>query len=595
MNNLQTMDFNGHLADAETNMDKCGFKTELYTPLWEVDEKEMEAFETPFRPQLLATYQSFLYFFGAHMNRAWVHLAAEMQAGKTGVINGVIRLVLANAKKVGIRPQRIFVITGMNDNAWKIQTKKRMIQDIRENIHHLSGLQRVARKLYEIASASELSNILIFLDESHIAAQEDNLPYKLIFNTLKSLCPIEKWAERNIRVMTISATDPAKVMAIGSESIIPCSVVRLQTTDQYQSIASLKRENRLRYIEDFGELHECSEANVSCKCGGSRHSIPAIEEIKRVIKEEYSNTPLYHILRPRVGKQEKVQEILQKAFPEANVILWDADSNSRSKSKSKDDESSCSELEDINVLLEKDPDQPTFIVLKNMLYASKTLLDEHVGILYDRISGKDDTTLQSLLGRACGYERSENTIIFTSKQTVSNYEKCWKDLCSHPETSLLVNIPAPIIDKRMSGVKASAAIRGVSANLSVEAGMGSPYGGGLGVNPFAGSASGRKVANEDDFESSWSEFSSLEDANASLDRRVNREMQNAFYLDSTTKNKKVLSYAEVLSLKGGKKTAGMDWAKIAVGKTSSRLYVCYKDLGNPASLICLVHKLKKIR
>ena len=587
------MDFNGHLADAMTNMDKYGFNTELHTPLWGVDENEKEAFDEPFPPQLLAAYQSFLYFFAAYYNRAWVHLAAEMQAGKTGVITSLIRLVLSNASKLRISPQRIFVLTGMSDNAWKKQTCSRMPHAIRANIHHLSGLDKVAKRLYQLAAANELSNILIFLDESHIAAQEDNLPYRMVFGPLKSLCPIEKWAERNIRVMTISATDPAKVMAIGSESIIPCSVVRLQTTHMYQSIASLKNEGRVRNIEDFGELHECSDVDKSCKCGGSVHKIPAIEEMKRVIDEEYSNTPLYHIVRPRLGKQDKVAAILQNAFPDANVILWDA--SSKPKSKGSDGESSSDDLDDINLKLEEHPDQPTFIVLKNMLYAAKTLHDEHVGILYDRISGKDDTTLQSLLGRACGYGKSENTIVYTSRQTVSNYEKCWKDLCSDPKTPLLVNIPAPIIDKRMNGVKASAAVRGVSANLSVEAGMGSPYGGGLGVNPFAGSASGRKVANEDDFESSWFEFSNLEDANASLDRRVNREMQNGFYLDSTTKNKKVLSYAEVLSLKGGKKTAGMDWGKIVVGKTSSRLYVCYKDLTDPRSVVCLVHKLKKIK
>ena len=37
-----------------------------------------------------------------------------------------------------------------------------------------------------------------------------------------------------------------------------------------------------------------------------------------------------------------------------------------------------------------------------MFYAAKRLHDEHAGIFFDRVGAKDDTNLQSLLGRACG-------------------------------------------------------------------------------------------------------------------------------------------------------------------------------------------------
>ena len=165
---------------------------------------------------------------------------------------------------------------------------------------------------------------------------------------------------------------------------------------------------------------------------------------------------MYHILRPSVGKQERVRTLLEAKFPDAQIIDWDANSKTKSKKIASDGDSSTEDLDDINTILLEQPERTTFIILKNMLYAAKTMEDTNVGVLYDRINGKDDTTLQSLLGRACGYGKSQNTLIYTSKQTISNYETCWRDLCSRPETPLLVNIPATLIDKRMNGVKASA-------------------------------------------------------------------------------------------------------------------------------------------
>jgi hypothetical protein len=49
----------------------------------------------------------------------WVHLAAEMQAGKTGVINALFRLILSNCHRIGITPNRIFTLTGMSDEDWQ--------------------------------------------------------------------------------------------------------------------------------------------------------------------------------------------------------------------------------------------------------------------------------------------------------------------------------------------------------------------------------------------------------------------------------------------------------------------------------------------
>jgi hypothetical protein len=90
-----------------------------------------------------------------------------------------------------------------------------------------------------------------------------------------------------------------------------------------------------------------------------------------------------------------------------------------------------------------------------MFYAAKTLVDRYVGIMYDRIGGKDDTNMQSLLGRACGYGKSDRTIIYTSRSTLENYRSLWKDICVGDDR-LIANVPLSVkaIDGKMPSVNA---------------------------------------------------------------------------------------------------------------------------------------------
>jgi len=254
---------------------------------------------------------------------------------------------------------------------------------------------------------------LIIIDESHIATKEKNRPNK-IYTIVKELCDPSRWKENNIHFMTISATDPSKVVAISDESMNEVArVVKLRTTDEYQSIESLHMSGRIEDVECYDGLHEPNSS--------------AIDKIRDIIETKYSDTPLYHILRPGNGKQDDVAHQLREAFPEARVIRWD--SKTKDSFISGDDSSSVDASRDINEELYVEPEQHTFVILKNMFYAAKTLDDRYVGILYDRVGGKDETNLQSLIGRACGYGKSDRTIVFTSMGTVERYIEVWKNIC----------------------------------------------------------------------------------------------------------------------------------------------------------------------
>ena len=176
------MNFASALSDAELNLQTNAFSPKLWIPEFGWNASESEASQDPHSPQLLAALQIFLWFFIAETHRTWVHLAAEMQAGKTGVVSALIRLMFANAARVRITPDRIFVLTGMSDNAWIKQTRERLPGNVRAGVVHSGGFEKIARALRTLAAGGYLENVLIVFDESHIASLERNRPNRLIYD-----------------------------------------------------------------------------------------------------------------------------------------------------------------------------------------------------------------------------------------------------------------------------------------------------------------------------------------------------------------------------------------------------------------------------
>jgi hypothetical protein len=579
----------------EQRIQSKGFSTELWVPPfgWTNEDEKREM--VPKIPQLLAAYEIFISMFVDENASAWVHLAAEMQAGKTGVMTTVIRLVLQNFQKLGIRPDRMFVLTGMSDNAWKKQTEQRLPSDCRMNVFHNKGLEEASDrivKLHHNDRQPTLRNVIIFLDESHIACAPNNQPSR-VWGTLQNLCPVDQWKTNHIHIITISATDPVKVLEIGNR--MEASVVRLRTTPAYQSIEKLLQEGRIRYNDALNELH--SEQTLS--------------EIENTIREKYNQSYRYHLLRPLPRKHKDLIDTLYTrfpygTFPNIKVIEWDA----KSRGDVGRDVSSDEPLNDINDVLSNPPTQHTFIVLKNMLYAAKTLNDKYVGVMYDRLSVKDSTNLQSLLGRACGYGKSKDTIIYTSEQTVNNYIQCWRDLCTGVKTSCqLSDVNAGNLKGRMAGVNVRKAPDGSGAVLSINkratqaplrktaynkqrSPSSSDDEGGDAEDDDDESAGEsarkpRQTADESKFNNVWhGPYRTFEELKQNhLDVRSHRpKMVDGFYLSSTTGTTRKLTLNDINVMKKGKKTANLPWSTMKPNESRTRLYVAYRDPSDPASV-----------
>jgi len=573
--------FNTLLANARAAMESHDFRPDLWVPEFGWSPAERDASEDPFEPQLLAALQTFLWCYTDGLmtpdKRIWVHLAAEMQAGKTGVINALIRLVLAN-RSLKLTPDRCFVLTGMSDEAWQTQTEKRMPACVRHNVHHAGTLSHVKAKLEALAEASPdkiLSDILITLDESHYASSARNQPAKYVYGVVASLCPRSQWCERNIRFVTVSATDPAKVLAMqGSE--MPTAVVRLLTSDAYQSVEKLLLAGRIRPVEASGTLH--SEAGF----------LAFKEEVERL---ESVHGPLTHILRPNHGKTEDVELLIGRDFPEADVVCWDVESN---KKRIRDTGSTSSMSSDINASqLSEKPSRTRFILLKGMFRAAKTMDDTHVGVLFDRVGGQDATNLQSLLGRACGYGKSKRTVVFTSSATVNTYLKLWKELCASKHFSAVVTgVPVAKLRGKMPGV--TAAGTSIRATLAPTQATACPLGSGTDIPSVAAASAARRDVNEDDFEVKWSEeFHTLAEAKAHGAGAMKPDASGFF--KNATGAKGPMTKAQLLKVQGGKKTAHSREHPFAVNQVSKRTFAYYEDLLDTSSVRFIVRTLTRVR
>jgi hypothetical protein len=329
---------------------------------------------------------------------------------------------------------------------------------------------------------------------------------------------------------------------------------------------------------------------------GDIHTDWGIECIRGVIDVQYDNEPLYHILRPKAVNYARAIQRLRTEFPDADIKTWDSSSRGSTAGSVSDDGSSVSE-QDINDVLAEAPERTTFIILKNMFYAAKTMNDEHVGILYDRVGGKDDTNLQSLLGRACGYGKSKRTFVFTSQQTVDNYIACWKELCSKkgfPEQ--VRDIPVKRLNKKMQNV--NAARRRAEGTYLYTATTSSLISGGGSASAAAADMprpAPRQTANEDDFKSEWREFNTFEEAKAWAPGVHEKERDEyGFYLTSTTGAATVQTYDSIKGMEAGKKTANMPWKAIALNKKCDRLYIGYKNIEDPNSAVFFVRRLTRI-
>lgn len=526
-------------------------------------------------PQILAAYQIFAAMF-TEANKSWVHLVADMQAGKTGAIIGLIRLVLANfyARKLDIPKQRILIISGMNDKAWEKQTRNRIPDEVKANVYFSKTLIHARTELYRMRELDEskdesFGNVLIIVDESHIAHHTNNLVAKHIYRPLSEFAPFADWQNHNIRLCTVSATDPAKVLssdALDHYTEYQTRVIRLYTTIEYQSIRSLLLGGRLRYHHNLGIIGRDEK---------SYHNL------RTLIDTEY-DSPHYHIIRPIA----KNYTITCDRLREMGFLIHEYNSATKSSRPSSSGSSSFHDCDDINELLSTPPEEHTIIIIKNMFYAAKTLDDTYVGILWDRDSVKDSTALQSLLGRACGYGKSKKTIVVSSNEVIRHYLAFWGDV---REQGFLGDRPIYLRKDKIVHTN-----RGLGPDDSLVT-PATPHGKTCGKIGFDIRHT-RSPINNDDYFMEWSEYPTYDEAKAAHRTIQKRTPYDGFYLTSLSGSiNRILTLSDYDRAKAAGTTSYVDVRKMHVGKKRRKFFTFYRDPTDPSTGIFVVKVVTRIR
>jgi len=312
-----------------------------------------------------------------------VVLIAEMQVGKTGAC-------LATAFHMCMHPDNdkvidldhVVILTGLSDTEWKEQTKMSMVQSFQENVFHRSNFKE--ERLIKLLKDGR--DMLLIIDESHVATQISHKMSLLLKEV--GILNITNMKERNIRILQVSATPGATLQ--DSEDWGTCSkVFKLSPSPSYVGFAKLFNANRIRDSIDLSKYEN-------------------VLSLAQFIHSEYK-TAKYHILRIK-GCNGAIQNIARlciirnwKTINHNSQDRWDAE------------------------LLERQPKQHTFILIKDFWRASKRLCDKHIGVVHEAYVKKADASAnaQGLAGRCCGNDKQEpgegTPMIYCSMKAIEQY------------------------------------------------------------------------------------------------------------------------------------------------------------------------------
>ena len=313
-----------------------------------------------------------------------VTLLALPQVGKTGVMLEVAySMATSNNDKLFINPENVYIISGMNDLDWQVQTKKSLPNALNEKVLTRSDFNK-------LTNLNSLENALIIIDECHIAAEErQQMSRKLKHAGLDNP---EILLDKNVRILQVSAT-PAHVLFNSERNWDNYhSVVRLQASHKYIGFEKFLAADRIMNTHD--------------------DDVDNILEIEQLIKQEYI-TPKYHIFRLGRGKKDKLNF--------ESMIARNSDLGWISKVHN------CECREDTDLLFDIPPVQHTFLLIKGFWRAGKRLNDKNLGILYEGPAGNPDVNVvaQSLAGRVCGNDKQTpgkgTTIVYCHKKSLEDY------------------------------------------------------------------------------------------------------------------------------------------------------------------------------
>lgn len=344
----------------------------------------------PLYPNQISTAKKIIECFQSNIN--YIMMLAQMQSGKSGTF----MLVGAELVRLGLI-QCFVVISGNNekdlkyqlknpDEFWNVDYGKYLLDNVLENAFEMLDVTNEIRKSFQSYCGSDLDKMdtlpydtLVIVDESHYG-QSKNQRIDKCFKKL-GIQPDGSKTTNDFLVMSVSATPFSEI------------------TDNYRL-----KQNKPVFILSPGEgyfgLKEMFDND--CICEYNERQIPIlIGELKTSEK----NIGLFRLSK-KISKELVEEECKRQGVAS---ILYDEHYKENT-------------IEEIMTT-----EQPLCIILKGRISMGKCLPGkEKIAWGVEEGKGNLDTSLQRLLGRFCGYQRSgsgKHIKIYLHKNTISEIKK----------------------------------------------------------------------------------------------------------------------------------------------------------------------------
>ena len=335
-----------------------------------------------------------------------ITLIAQPQVGKTGTFlyTSFLASTNENDKQIFL-PQNIFIISGMNDKDWEIQTKGDMIDLFKDNIFHLGQLHNFENKIID----KKDNRILIIIDECQIATTENQKIDKILNSIYEKCSQFE--SNNDIRFLNVSAT-PGAVLYDMLKWGTKHKLIFLEPPETYVGFNVFLQEKRLLNSEILSEEFLNTQ-------------------ILPLLKNRFKK-PKYHIFRELNSNR---RDILENFCKENKYIYQTFDSESN---KNKQDKL------DIDIIINNPPKRHHFIIIKQFWRAGKRMIDKHIGIAYEHNENIDiDITAQGLIARFCGNDKQSDNdyspIFFCNVETIKKYNEFIKNDCMLSKSDYISN------------------------------------------------------------------------------------------------------------------------------------------------------------
>lgn len=360
----------------------------------------------------IETAKTIIYNFYIRENR-WCLLFAEMQSGKSGTFFSVPFIISRNQALIntlGIEMTdndiNVYLLTGMNEkeliDQFETDISNFTGMDIKKNILHNSEMNKFLSKpkndwlLDDVHIINKMKkNSLILIDESHYGSDKNQVLNKFLTKILE-INPNGDNAElvkNNIYVVSVSATPMAEFVS-ANISEFKKKIVPLKNSDTYCGIVDMFNKGKIHKSYDLKD----------------NKSIDMF--LDRV--DEISNIG-YIIVRCTSKQQNSIKNRIGERGLDYTIINYDQYEKSRILNNM-----------GINDILQQIPKKKTIIFLKGLLRAGKRVDTRNVLMMHDTANSNVDTTVQSLLGRCCGYGKNTNIEIYCDRESAEKYKK-WVD------------------------------------------------------------------------------------------------------------------------------------------------------------------------